>query len=514
MPLTQPELEQLIGRDGPEKAVALVCERSLREFVEDAWPYAVPSAKFEGNWHIDAICEHLEALWRLDIKNLLINIPPRFGKSNLSCVLFPAWVWLQDPHVRMLFSSYSQTLSTRDSLATRQLIESSWYQRNWGDRFTIARDQNEKTRFENTVKGYRLATSVGGANTGEGGDIIVCDDPHNVQEVESDIERQKAVRWWNEVMSTRGNDPRTARRLVIAQRAHFADLSGDIIEKGNYVHLNLPMEYEKGAVTISMPTTVTWDPVILDPRAVDGQPLWEGRYGEDWIAQQKIYMGPYAYAAQMQQRPTPREGGMFKRDKIQFFKPDPMLMYESGFDDSCWSWDCAFKETESSSYVVGSCWIRKGGNFYCLHLVRERMAFGATKKAIRMCASKFPKITRILVEDKANGSAVIDDMKSTIPGLYPVEPEGGKEARAAVAEPIWDAGNIFIPEGAPWAADFVQECTEFNKGVNDDQVDSMSQAINYLLKRFHTPSGVEVSAVNKSWLSWHNPRPYRDPRGE
>jgi len=502
--------------ESPDEILTLGCQNDLETFVEFAWPTVVRAAKFQNNWHIGAICEHLTALYKLDFKNLLINVPPRFGKSVISSVMFPAWLWLQDPKLRMLYSSYSQPLATRDSLYTRQLIQSPWYQGQWADRFTIAGDQNEKMRFENTDKGYRLATSVAGANTGEGGDLIVCDDPHNVAEAESDLKREEAVRWWNEVMSTRGNDPRTARRVVIAQRAHFADLSQDILDKGEYVHLNLAMEFEKGAKLISVPSGVQWLPTEVDERVEDGELLWPARYDTAWVAAQKIAMGSYAYAAQFQQRPTPRTGGMFSRDKIVIDTLPLELRLEKGWDDAVWSWDMSFKDLADSDYVVGQCWIRKGGMFYLIHQTRARMAFSATKAAVRTTRAKFTRITRILVEDKANGTAVIDDLRTTIPGLTPVEPMGGKESRASTVEPLWESGCIVLPMGAPWVEDFIQECAEFPRGAYDDQVDAMSQALVWLLNRYNMPGGASVGSFTKSTLPWQRgpQQGYKDPRGE
>ncbi len=163
----------LLDQNTPEAVLAAAASDSFRLFVEAAWPIVVPAEPFQANWHIDAICEHLEAVAALQIKNLLINVPPRFGKSTIVSVLFPAWLWARTPTLRLLYSSYAQSLSTRDALATRRLIESPWYQAQWGAVYRITTDQNEKTRFENDQRGYRLATSVGGANTGEGGDLIV-----------------------------------------------------------------------------------------------------------------------------------------------------------------------------------------------------------------------------------------------------------------------------------------------------------------------------------------------------
>src|SRR5580704_6425669 len=170
--------------------------RSFREFVRQAWPIIEPLTPFVPGWHIDAIVEYLEAVTRGDIRNLLINVPPRHMKSLLVSVLWPAWEWTRHPERRWLFSSYAANLSIRDSVKCRRLIESPWYRARWGHVFTLTGDQNAKTRFDNSRSGYRLSTSVGGAVTGEGGDRIVCDDPHNVQEVDSDSVRKSTITWW------------------------------------------------------------------------------------------------------------------------------------------------------------------------------------------------------------------------------------------------------------------------------------------------------------------------------
>jgi hypothetical protein len=170
--------------------------RSLREFVRQAWHVVEPSTPFVPGWHIDAICDHLEAVMRGDIRNLLINVPPRHMKSLLVSVFWPAWEWIRHPERRWLYSSYGSHLSVRDSVKCRRLIESPWYRARWGHVFSLTSDQNAKMRFDNNRSGYRLSTSVSGAVTGEGGDRIVCDDPHKVDEVESDTVRKTVIDWW------------------------------------------------------------------------------------------------------------------------------------------------------------------------------------------------------------------------------------------------------------------------------------------------------------------------------
>ena len=186
---------------------AELAARQLREFVSQAWPIVEPSTPFTPGWHIDAIVEHLEAVTNGNIRNLLINVPPRHMKSLLVSVFWPAWEWIRWPERRWLYSSYAAQLSIRDSVKCRRLIESPWYQQRWRDHFALTSDQNAKARFDNNRSGYRLSTSVGGAATGEGGDRIVCDDPHNVQEAESDAVRKSTTDWFDIVMSTRLNDP-------------------------------------------------------------------------------------------------------------------------------------------------------------------------------------------------------------------------------------------------------------------------------------------------------------------
>jgi hypothetical protein len=228
--------------DSPEIRQA---EQSLYAFVKQAWHVLEPATEYVDGWHIEAMCDHLEAVTDGRIRDLIINVPPRHMKSLSVAVFWPVWVWTRKPGTRWLFCSYAQRLSTRDSLKRRRLIQSPWFRSNWGHMFQLAGDQNEKARFENNHAGYCLATSVDGANTGEGADIIVCDDPHNVRDRESEVMRQNVITWWNEVMSTRLNNPNTGRRVLVMQRLHEDDLCGHLLRKGGWDHLCLPAEYEE-----------------------------------------------------------------------------------------------------------------------------------------------------------------------------------------------------------------------------------------------------------------------------
>ena len=464
--------------------------RSLREFVRQAWAVIEPSTPFVPSWHIDAIIEHLEAISLGQIRNLLINVPPRHMKSLLVSVLWPAWEWIRWPERRFLYSSYAAQLSIRDSVKCRRLIESPWYQDRWGDRFALTGDQNTKGRFENDRSGYRLSTSVGGAATGEGGDRVVCDDPHNVQEAESDSVRKATLDWWDVVMSTRVNDPRSAAKVVVMQRCHQLDLSGHLLEQGGWEHLRLPAEYEKPGCS----TSIGWS----DPRTEQDELLWPERFGPEELESLKRSLGSYAAAGQLQQRPSPAGGGMFKRHWFRFFQPRGMnlppvvvslpdgtqmsitaIELPHRVDESLQSWDCAFKDLDTSDYVVGQVWGRLGSMFFLGDQVRARMDCPATAHAVRQLTAKWPGTIAKLIEDKANGSAVIQMLAREIPGLLPVNPEGGKVARAAAVSPLIEAGNIYLPHPAwaPWVNDFIEECAAFPNGAHDDQVDAMTQAL-------------------------------------
>lgn len=466
--------------------------RGLGEFVRQAWHVVEPSTPFVPGWHIDAIIDHLEAVSRCQIRNLLINVPPRHMKSLLVSVFWPCWEWITWPERRWLFSSYAASLTTRDSVKCRRLIESPWYQARWADRFALTTDQNTKGRFDNNRSGYRLSTSVGGAATGEGGDRIICDDPHNVQEAESDTSRKSTLDWWDVVMSTRVNDPKTAAKAVVMQRCHQQDLSGHLLEQGGWEHLCLPAEYEapRGPTSIG----------FSDPRQEHGELLWSERFGIPEIESLKRSLGSYAAAGQLQQRPSPAEGGLFKRHWFRYWQPRganlppvPVRLPDGTFqsiaavevphqvDDQAQSWDCAFKDLETSDYVVGQAWGRVGSVYLLADQIRARMDCPATVKAVRELSQRFPGTLAKLIEDKANGSAVVQMLSKEIPGIIPVTPQGGKVARAAGVSPLIEAGNVYLPHPlyAAWVNDFIEECATFPNGAHDDQVDAMTQMLLY-----------------------------------
>lgn len=448
---------------------------TLAEFTRGAWHVVEPAAPFVEGWHIDAVAEHLEAVTRGQIRNLIINIPPRHMKSLSVCVMWPCWEWTEHPAIRWLFSSYSDRLATRDSLKCRRLIQSPWYQSRWGSVFSLTGDQNEKTRFENNKTGYRLATGVGGAGTGEGGDRIVVDDPIKAKDADSEAIRASVNTWWDETMSTRGNDPKMVAKVIIMQRLHAQDLTGHMLEKmaeggERYEHLSLPAEYEPRAYV----SGIGWS----DPRTEPGALLWPARFGQDELAKLKIALGSYGAAGQLQQRAAPRSGGILKRAWWRFYTRRP-----DRFDEVVDSWDMTFKDADGADYVAGQKWGRVGADCYLLERTHERLDFVASVAAVRTLAALPPVAHAKLVEDKANGPAVISVLRSSVPGLIAVEPFGSKVARAAAVSPTIEAGNVFLPDPtiAPWIEQFISECASFPLGAHDDDVDALTQALARLL---------------------------------
>lgn len=449
-----------------------ICKRRLYDFTKFAWKVIEPGRRFIGGWHIEAICEHLEACTRGEIRNLLINMPPRHMKSTLVSVIWPAWVWISNPSASWIFSSYSQTLSKRDSIKCRRLIESGWYQSLFRERFHIVSDQNEKTRYLNNKSGERIATSVGGTGTGEGGDFLVSDDPHNVKDRESEAVRLATLDWWDEVMSTRGNNPKTVCKVIVMQRVHEKDLSGHVLAKGTYDHLCLPAEFESGRSRNF--TAIGWS----DPRSKDGELLWPAQFGEQEVRTLKEELGTYGTASQLQQSPAPSGGGLFKREWWRRYREKPM-----DFERVVQFWDCAQKPGLTNDWSVCATWAKSSTGFYLLDIWRNKVEAPQLEAASMSQASRFAP-SAIVIEDKSAGSSLIQTLrqKTTLP-IIAYDPKArDKEVRATAATPTIEAGNCYLPLEADWVEEFILEHERFNNGDHDDQVDTTSMMVEYFAR--------------------------------
>lgn len=474
-----------------------LAERSLRHFIRQGWRYIDP-ADYVANWHIDAISEHVEAVAKGELRHVLFNVPPRHMKSIGVSVAMPAWLWAQPtddlkrrrlplmgPQVGMMFASYAQSLSIRDSVKCRRLIDSPWYQDNWGDRFAFAPDQNTKTRYENDHQGYRIATSVDGALTGEGADIIGVDDAHNVREAESDAVRESVITWWDEAMSTRLNNPKTGAYIVIMQRVHTRDLAGHIIAKNNpdWTHLCLPARYEGDHPH-------RW---FRDPRKEEGQLLWPARLGETEIETLETALGSYGAAGQLQQRPAPRAGGMFQRG---WFKPIPLASVPATVTRKVRGWDFAATVERAGAdpdwtagVLAGKDTAPAAKGTYIFGVQRGRLSANDVQRLLVSTAALDGKFCRIrLPQDPGQaGKAQAETFKQML-GSYMVKvvpPTGDKTTRATPAAAAAEAGDVYIvvtgnPDQDAWIEPFLAELSTFPMGAHDDQVDAFADAFNEL----------------------------------
>lgn len=455
-------------------------ERDLIRFLSLAWPIIEPSTQYVHNWHIDLLAEYLTAVSVGQIRRLIINIPPRYMKSILTSVMWPCWTWTIRPHLRWLFASYSASLSVKHSLDRRTVIESDWYQRVWGDKVKMRPDQNQKAEFQNTEYGSMVATSVGGSVTGKGGDIIVVDDPLDPERALSEAERTTANRWIDNTLSTRLNDKRTGAVVVIMQRLHDEDVTGHLLKKDVWTHVSLESP-------IQSPRTIIF-PLSKRTKEVEvEEPLWEEKEPKEVLTQQKKEMGTWAYAAQYQQRPAPLEGGIIKKDWFKYYTHPP-IEHMAQFIQS---WDMTFKDTKKGSYVVGQMWGRFNADRYLLSQVRRRMGFVETIRAVKALTAQWPQTQAILIEDKANGPAAIDSLRSSIPGIIPWPVKGGKIERLAAVSPQIESGNVWVPnpENEPWVDEYIHELCTVPNAANDDQADATSQALDFMPTLADVPRG-------------------------
>lgn len=474
-------------------------EENLYNFLRGAWPY-ICAQEFVPGWHLEAIAEHLEAVTRGQLRHLLINIPPRLTKSLLVSVAWQAWVWAQlpnvaplaGPNIQFLTTSYALPLALRDSVRTRRLIDSPWYQRLWGSRFAMLGDTNTKGRYENTKGGYRLATSVGGGLTGEGGNIITFDDPHNVIEIESEAKIEEIVMWWDEAMPSRLNRPDTDVYVGVMQRISERDLSGHILAQHDpeWTHLCLPMEYERDYHCI---TALPWE----DPRTEEGEILVPERYSPKSLAALKRKLGPYGAAGQLQQHPVPRGGGIIKSTWWKVWPPHGEQFTADGrplkplhypeVDFVIASVDTAMETKQENDYSAMTVWgvWRTQQDMPAIILMdawNERLEFHAlVEKVILMCRTR--KVDRVLVEGKNTGIAVVQEMQRLCAGesfaVFKEPVQGDKVARAHSIVNMFAAGMVWAPDRR-WAQAVIDQCASFPKGEHDDMVDTVTQVLRHL----------------------------------
>jgi predicted phage terminase large subunit-like protein len=445
--------------------------RSLAAFARLAWPVLEPATPLRWGWALDAICAHLEAVTRGEITRLLMNVPPGTMKSLLTGVLWPAWEWgpAGRPQHRFLGTAHMQDLAIRDSMKCRRLIQSEWYQERWP--IALTSDQNAKTKFENASTGFREAMAFA-SMTGSRGDRIILDDPLSADGANSEAARRAAEVTFTETLPTRVNNDKSAI-VVIMQRLHERDTSGVILAKDlGYTHLCLPMRFEADRRCVT--------PLFTDPRTEDGELLFPERFPEEQVAQLERTMGSYAAAGQLQQRPAPRGGGLFRREWLPVREAAPAGMK--------WvrGWDLAGTASEKAAWTAG---VKLGrapdGTFGIGHVCRIQGSPADVERLIKTTATHDGRAVRgsIPQDPGQAGKAQADWLIRQLAGfVYHASPESGdKVTRAAPLAAQAEAGNVWMLRG-DWNEAFIEEATVFPNGTFLDQVDAASRAFAALLE--------------------------------
>lgn len=423
----------------------------------------------EGVWipgrHHALVCEALDKVIRGEIDRLMIWMPPQHGKSMCVTETFPSYYLGHYPDRHVIEASYNDDYARKFGRKNREKV-TEYGRRLWD--LTLSQVNFGQSNWDlGNHRGGMLSVGIGGAATGAGADLLIIDDPiKNREEADSATYRNKL---WDEYTSTfRTRVHPGGAIIVVMTRWHEDDICGRLLnpeygEPENWTILKLPGVCE--------------DEDDLLGRQI-GEPLWpEMGYDSAWLEKQKTAVGSYAFAGLYQQRPAPAEGGILKRAWFKFYEVLP-----DNISRSVQSWDCTFKDAKSSDFVAGHVWAQAGPNYYLLDRVHDRMGIADTMQAIRTLTYKHPTAFGKLVEDKANGTAVIELLRKEISGLIPIDPQGGKVVRAQAIAPYAEAGNIYLPHPkiAPWVHDFLEECAAFPNAAHDDDVDAMTQAINYM----------------------------------
>lgn len=468
----------------------------LLDFVRGAWRILEPSERFVEGWHINQLCDHLEAIstHRLLEPNLLINQPPGTSKSLIVMVLWPAWEWTWAPWIRWLTTSYDEKLALRDAVKTRTLMHSEWYQRRVQEPWEFQGDQNVKGYYANDRTGWRIATSVNGGVTAHHAHRVVVDDPHNVNKVESEAVRSATLTTLKETFPSRVLPGGT--RVIIGQRVHEEDATADWLEReGPKIH-HIEIKEERELPDPRKPETA--DKVcsltggIHDLRHTEGELLTPERYGRDTIEQRKIELGPYAYSAQYQQSPTPRSGMMLD---VGWFPQTPRL--EAATVDLVMTFDLNYSDAETSDWTVGMLGaVEKSAVLPRIHIIDVLRAHaheskhevllgdwillwrpvlvGIEKRAFEKEGATRDLITRLTAYlEERNFSTTFE----------PITADTDKVTRAMIIPGRAKAGLVTVDKHARWFPQFQREVTSFPKGSHDDQVDTLAYLIRIVVEK-------------------------------
>ncbi|MGL9718469.1 MAG: phage terminase large subunit [Wolbachia sp.] len=465
------------------------------KFIELCFQTVVPGCEYNGYQYIKVIADRLEAANVGKMRRIIFNMPPRSMKSICVSVAWPAWILGNQPTARVIVVSYSQRLSEKHSLDTRCIMQSDWYRELFPE-VELSTEQNTKYKFQTVQRGYRIATSVGGTLTGEGGDFIIVDDPLSPAQALSKTFRKRATNWFDQTLVTRLNDRKKGVIVLVMHRLHQEDLTGHLLSKPKNIwhHICLPIMAENKETIYSiekpMPpslvpvvrvttnkykswitasSTRTTPPVILHSRE-EGQLLYPLDGGKEEVETIKAELGSYAFAAQYQQNPLPLSSGIIKLDWLKRYRSFP-----DNLSHVTQSWDTAVSINDSSSFSVCTTWAKVDNKFYLLDVYRAKLEYPELKEQVLSLAARWTPHA-ILIEAKTSGQQLVQELKakSNLP-IIEMMPHSGKLTRFYQIVPIIESGKVFLPHQAIWLNDFEYEILMFPETHHDDQVDSTMQ---------------------------------------
>lgn len=478
----------------------LAAQASLKPFVRQTWPVLGETNTFLDNWHIELICEYLEMVSLGEITRLIINIPTRYMKSTLVSVDWPVWEWLRIPTQRWMFSSYSNSLSVKHSLFRRRILESEWFRDNWGHIIQMDPRHNQQDDYGNSAGGSMLATSMTGSATGLGGNRLVIDDPVDPEQAHSKVQRDTANREFDQKFYNRLDDKKKGAIVIVMQRVHEEDLTGHVtglsdsnlnsylIKAGEWLVLRIPAEAEQ-TEEIHFPLHPEFNFIRKE-----GDLLWESREGRPQVAAARKVMG-WGYSGQYQQRPSSESGNIIKRSWIRYYKTLP-----SKFDYWLQAWDMSFNDKETSAYVCGGVLALRGSEVYLVDWIMERMDLPTTIRAVIKMSKDYPRCKTKLVEQAANGEAVVQSLKKKIPGLVLIGTKGAsKESRLYAVQPMFEAGNVLFPDPTlrPDVKIVLDQLCTFPASTYKDFVDMLAHGLNrYNAMQVKKQANVRIQPVS------------------
>lgn len=458
---------------------------SFPTFLQRCFLAVSPGDVFEDNWHLEAIGWRLKRIQRGEINRLIVTVPPRSLKSIAISVAWVAWRLGHDPKLRFVCVSYSAELALKHARDCRAIMGMSFYRRAF-PQTVLSRERSAEHDFTTTARGGRFSTSVGGTMTGRGGDLIIIDDPIKPEDAASDAVRNMVNGWFGSTLSSRLNSKAEGAIVLVMQRLHEADLAGHLLEAGGWDHLNLPALAEVDE-DIPLGGGRTYH------RAA-GEPLHATREPRAVLEGLRRAMGSAAFSAQYQQAPVPPSGLMIDRSWLKTYYRPPER--QPG-DRIVQSWDCASKDGVLSDWSVCITALVRKRQVYVLDVFRNRLIFpDLYRQAIAL--ARLYRATTILIEDAASGTQLIQQLRRDQPREVPLplapKALGDKVTRMSGASQRIEAGELLLPAEAPWLAEFQREVLAFPSGRHDDQVDALSQLLNWK-GAFLRPTGLAAPEI-------------------